>query len=191
MRCMLSFLLLSCRLLFAQPEFFPVAVWYGGGKARAPMLEPNPRAKREIWRRDLRQIKSLGFNTVRCWVDWATGEPAENSYKFDTVDVLLELAGQEGLKVLIQTYMDAAPDWVGRRYADSPFVSIGGEIMKPESAPGYCFDHPGVRQAQLAFFTALAERAHNSPAFLGWDLWSEPHVINWATATYLNGAEFC
>jgi beta-galactosidase len=188
---MLSFLTLSCSLLFAQPEFFPVAVWYGGGKARPPMLEPNPRAKKEIWRRDLRQIKSLGFNTVRCWMDWATGEPAEKSYKFDTVDVLLELAGQEGLKVLIQTYMDAAPDWVGRRYADSLFVSIGGEIMKPESAPGYCFDHPGVRQAQLAFFTALAERAHNSPAFLGWDLWSEPHVINWATATYLNGAEFC
>jgi len=31
----------------AQSNFFPVAVWYGGGKARAPMLEKDPRAKKE------------------------------------------------------------------------------------------------------------------------------------------------
>jgi len=168
-----------------------MAVWYGGGKARAPMLEPDPQAKKEIWRRDLRAIKSLGFNTVRCWMDWASGEPQEGLYKFDTVDVLLDLASQEGMKLLIQTYMDAAPDWVGRKYPDAQFVDISGDVIRPESAPGYCFDHPGVRQAELAFFMSLAERARKSPAFLGWDLWSEPHVINWAEATYLPNAEFC
>ena len=34
-------------------------------------------------------------------------------------------------------------------------------------------------------------RAGASPAFLGWDLWSEPHVINWATPTYIPNPEFC
>ena len=172
-------------------NFFPMAVWYGGGKARAPMLEASPGAKRAIWRRDIEAIKSLGFNTLRCWIDWATGEPAEKQYRFETLDVLLELAEQEGLKVVIQVYMDAAPDWVGRKYPDSMFVSAGGEVIKPESAPGYCFDHPAVRQAMLDFYAALAERARRSKAFLGWDLWSEPHVINWATATYLPNAEYC
>jgi len=124
-------------------------------------------------------------------MDWASGEPAEKQYRFDTVEVLLELAEQEGLKVIVQVYMDAAPDWVGRRFPDSLFVSSSGAVMKPESAPGYCFDHPGVRRAVLDFYTALAERARRSPAFVGWDLWSEPHVINWATATYLTNAEFC
>ena len=51
---------------------FPMAVWYGGGKARAPMLEADPRGKKEEWRRDLKQIRALGFNTVRCWIDWAS-----------------------------------------------------------------------------------------------------------------------
>jgi len=46
-------------------SFYPVAVWYGGGKARAPMLEKDARAKKELWRKDIRQIKALGFNTVR------------------------------------------------------------------------------------------------------------------------------
>ena len=180
--------LASC---LAAQDFFPMAVWYGGGKARAPMLEPEPRTKKEAWRRDLRQIKSLGFNSIRCWMDWASGEPAEKQYHFDTVDVLLELAAQEGLKVIIQVYMDAAPDWVGRRFPEARFVNAGGQVMQPESAPGYCTDHPQVRRAVLDFYAALARRARQSPAFWGWDLWSEPHVINWATATYMPSAEFC
>lgn len=172
-------------------DYFPMAVWYGGGKARAPMLEPEPRVKKETWRGDLRQIKSLGFNAVRCWMDWASGEPSQGQYRFDTLEVLLELAEQEGLKLILQVYMDAAPDWVGKKFPDSQFVAASGQVMHPESAPGYCFDHPGVRQATLAFLEALAARARKYRAFLGWDLWSEPHVINWATATYMLNAEFC
>jgi beta-galactosidase len=180
-------------LAAAEPaaEFLPMAVWYGGGKARAPMLEPDARAKKEIWRHDLRQIKSLGFNAIRSWMDWATGEPAEGRYQFETLDVLLELAGEEGLKVILQVYMDAAPDWVGKKYPDSLFVAASGYVMKPESSPGYCNDHAGVREATLRFYAALAGRARRSPAFYGWDLWSEPHVINWATATFLPNAEYC
>ncbi len=54
-------------------DYFPMAVWYGGGKARAPMLEPGARAKKELWRKDLRQIKALGFNTMRTWIRAASG----------------------------------------------------------------------------------------------------------------------
>ena len=171
--------------------FFPMSVWYGGGKARAPMLERDPAAKREIWRKDLREIHKLGFNTIRCWIDWASGEPHEGQYDFSTIEVLLNLAEQEGLHVVIQVYMDSAPAWVGRRYPDSLFVSSNGMAIHPESAPGYCRDHAGVRDAELRFYTALAERAKQSPAFVGWDLWSEPHVINWATPTYIENPEFC
>jgi beta-galactosidase len=173
------------------PEFFPVAAWYGGGKARAPMLEGQARSKKEIWRRDVRQIKALGFNTVRAWIDWASGEPAEGRYDFETLDVLLELAEEEGLKLVLQVYMDSAPQWIGEKYPDSLFVSSGGQAIKPETSPGYCRDHQGVRQADNAFYAALAARARRSPAFIGWDLWSEPHVINWANPTWIPNPEFC
>jgi beta-galactosidase len=173
------------------PDFFPISVWYGGGKARTPMLESNPRAKKEVWRRDLKQIRALGFNTVRAWMDWASGEPAPGEYQLDTLDVLLELAEEEGLRLVLQVYMDSAPAWVGRQYPDSLFVSSNGVAIKPESSPGYCLDHPGVRQADAAYYRALASRARRSKAFAGWDLWSEPHVINWANPTYIERPEFC
>jgi beta-galactosidase len=172
-------------------DFFPMAVWYGGGKARAPMLAPDPKNQRQIWRTDLEKIRELGFNAIRCWVDWATAEPQQGQFNFDTIDVLAGLAEEVGLKVIIQVYADSAPDWVGKKYPDSHFIAISGEVMPSESAPGFCFDHPGVRAALLGFFTALAERVKHSPAFFAWDLWSEPHVINWASATYMTSPEFC
>jgi beta-galactosidase len=178
--------------LSAQTQrFFPMAVWYGGGKARAPMLERDARSKKEIWRKDVQQIKALGFNTVRAWIDWASGQPAEGQYDLETLDVLLELAEEEGLRLVLQVYMDSAPQWVGERYPDSLFVSSNGQAIQPESSPGYCRDHPGVRAADTAFYASLARRASRSPAFLGWDLWSEPHVINWANPTWIPTPEFC
>ena len=173
------------------PRFFPMAVWYGGGTARAPMLERGARSKKDVWRKDLQQIKALGFNTVRAWIDWASGQPAEATYDFETLDVLLELAEEQQLKLVLQIYMDSAPPWVGEKYPDSLFVSSGGQAIRPESSPGYCRDHPGVRAADVAFYAALAERAKRSPAFVGWDLWSEPHVINWANPTWIPNPEFC
>ena len=155
------------------------------------MLERDPGSKREAWRKDLKAIRALGFNTIRCWIDWSSGEPVEGEYHFETVETLLELAQEENLKVIIQVYMDSAPDWVGRKYPDSLYVAASGAVMQPESAPGYCRDHAGVRKVEIGFYEALARRAAQSPAFLGWDLWSEPHVINWATATYLTNPEFC
>ena len=194
--CAVAILLTSAGLTPAQSppattRFFPVAVWYGGGKARAPMIERQARSKKEIWRKDVRQIKALGFNTVRAWIDWASGEPVKGQYDFETFDVLLELAEEEGLKLVLQVYMDSAPQWVGEQFPDSLFVSSNGQAIRPESSPGYCRDHAGVRTADNAFYAALAVRARRSPAFLGWDLWSEPHVINWANPTWISNPEFC
>jgi hypothetical protein len=54
--------------------FFPVSVWYAGGKARAPMLETVTPASRATWKKDIDQIKRLGFNTVRTWIEWTACE---------------------------------------------------------------------------------------------------------------------
>lgn len=47
-----------------EKDFFPFSVWYSGGKARAPMLSKITESSEAEWRKDLQQIKDLGFNTV-------------------------------------------------------------------------------------------------------------------------------
>ena len=59
------------------PTFFPGAVWYSGGKARAPMLETITPDSPRVWKEDLSKIEQLGFNTVRTWVEWNVAEPEE------------------------------------------------------------------------------------------------------------------
>jgi len=177
--------------LSAAAGFFPVSVWYGGGKARAPMLEPVSANSPALWRQDLDRIKLLGFNTVRTWVEWTAGEPREHQYHLEQLDLMLKLAEEAGLKVIVQTYVDSAPDWLGVKYPDARFVAQNGQAIPSQSAPGFCFDHPGVRQATLDFLQEVARHAAKSPAFYGWDLWSEPHIINWAEINYIPNASFC
>jgi beta-galactosidase len=171
--------------------FFPVAVWYGGGKARAPMLERVDSTSAERWGKDLDQIKAVGFNTIKCWVDWATAEPKPGVFNFENLDLLLRLAQERGLRVVIQTYLDSAPDWVGERYPDGRFVDRSGAVIESQAAPGFCIDHPGVRAEIVKFLHALSAQANRSMALYGWDVWSEPHVINWAEFPYLSNPEFC
>ena len=175
----------------AADKFFPVAVWYGGGKARAPMLEPVTPQSRRAWREDLVKIRDLGFNSVRCWIDWTACEPRPGEFHFEQLELLLSLAEELNLKVFVQVYVDSAPDWVGKKFPDGLFVAQSGDVVRSQSAPGYCFDHPGVQKAVLAFYQAAARRAGKNKALLGWDLWSEPHIINWAIIEYVPNATFC
>lgn len=173
------------------PAFFPVSTWYSGGKARAPMLSPMTPTSETEWREDLLKIKRLGFNTVRTWTEWTANEPREGEYHFENLELILKLAQEVGLKVIVQVYVDSAPEWVGKKFPDGEFVSQGGMKVKSQAAPGYCFDHPGVRKAMLNYFKEVAKRAIQSPAFYAWDLWSEPAVMNWAEPEYMANPQFC
>ena len=98
-----------------QPTFFPVAVWYSGGKARAPMLETITADSPRLWKEDLLKITSLGFKTVRTWVEWNVGEPREGEYHLENLDLLLQLAAEVRLNVIVQVYVDSAPEWLGKK----------------------------------------------------------------------------
>jgi beta-galactosidase GanA len=174
--------------------FFPVSVWYSGGKARAPMLETVTPQSRAAWAKDIDQIKRLGFNTVRTWIEWTACERTEGKYDFSALELLTDLAGEAGLRVIVQVYIDSAPDWVGARYPKAKFVSSNGVAVESQASPGFCFDHAGVQAKILDFFKAAARAVKGKPAVYGWDLWSEPHIINWAEVYYvgdLSSVQFC
>lgn len=175
----------------AAQEFFPFAVWYSGGKSRAPMLSELTPASRSAWRHDLEQIKRLGFNTVRTWVEWAHAEPRRGVYRLDNLRLLLELAQEVGLRVMVQMYVDAAPDWVGEAHPQARFVTQSGLAITSQVAPGFCTDNPEISDLVQKLYAAVARLVAAYPSFYGWDLWSEPHIINWAEIDYVPNAQFC
>ncbi len=172
-------------------DFFPVSVWYSGGKARAPMLSTLTDASADEWRRDLERIRSLGFNAVRTWVEWAHCEPREGEFHFENLKLLCRLAQEANLRVIVQVYADSAPDWVGRKHPDAMFEAQSGEKVPSQAAPGYCTDKPEVGRLVARFYTEAARAANAFSSMYAWDLWSEPHIINWAVITYVPNAQFC
>lgn len=172
-------------------DFFPYAVWYSGGKARATMLSEITPGSREEWKKDIQQIKSLGFNSVKTWVEWSNCEPREGRYHFENLKMVFELAKEAGLKVIIQVYGESAPDWVGKSYPDGLFEAMNGDKIQPQVAPGYCIDHEGVRQAFLKFYEETSKIAVSFPNFYGWDLWSEPHIVQWGEPGWIPNPQYC
>jgi beta-galactosidase len=174
-----------------ETNFFPFSVWYSGGKARAPLVPEVKAGAKEKWLKDLQQIKSLGFNMVRTWISWSDAEPREGEYHFEHLKLLLKLAHQVGLKVFIQMYVDSAPEWVGEKFGKSAlFQTQSGHKIIPQAAPGYSMDHPGVRKAIAELYSKTAEVAVQYPNFHGWDIWSEPHIINWIIRPWVQHAQF-
>ncbi|MCS7220428.1 MAG: beta-galactosidase [Anaerolineae bacterium] len=172
--------------------FIPFAVWYTGGRTRATMVRPPDADAPQSWKKDLETIRDCGFNAVRCWVDWASGEPQPGDYHFEALDLLMSLAEEVGLKVIIQIYLDSAPDWLVKYYPDCRYVSADGVSIDSQGAPGYCYDHPGVRSAAERFLTTLANHVSSHPNFYAWDLWSEPHIVQWGYFDFLpQPAVFC
>ncbi len=102
------------------------------------MTSESPR----LWKDDLLKIKKLGFNTVRTWVEWNVGEPREGEYHLENLDLLLRLANEVGLKVIVQVYVDSAPEWVGQKYPGGHYDAQDGQPIPSQAAPGYCFGHP-------------------------------------------------
>ena len=157
------------------------------------MVERQARSKKEIWRKDVTQIKALGFNTMRAWIDWASGRAGPRSSKASRRSTCCwSLPKKRGYKLVLQVYMDSAPQWVGEQFPDSHvrLVEWPGPFC-PKSSPGYCRDHMGVRAADNAFYAALAAPRTAQPCLSRVGPLERAHVINWANPTSIPNPEFC
>jgi len=170
-------------------EFFPVSVWYGPHRSRAPMVA-RIKSIQEI-EKDITTIKSLGFNSVRFWYDWATAEPKPEEWDFSTIDTLLSVADKVQIKAVVQVYTDSAPNWVERDYPDSLFVDRSGLVIHSQASPGYCSDHPEVRKHIEMFLKGVASVVSSHESFHAWDIWSEPHIVQWSWIDYAKDPWFC
>lgn len=162
-----------------QDRRFPFV--YGAQYYRAPT--PGP----EYWERDLAQMKELGFNTVKYWVQWRWSERVPGEYYWEDLDRLMRLAEKNDLQVILNLICDVMPIWSERKYPDCRMIDRNGVPVRTEAVvcrqlggyPGPCYRHPGMKEARMAFFRAALEHFNAFPALLAWDVWNEPeHHLN-------------
>ncbi len=135
----------------------------------------------EEWARDHQTAARIGMNTFRHWFMWSAIEVAPGKYDWSDYDRMMDLAAQNGMKVVIAELITAAPEWAFRKWPHARYLASDGTVSNSSIGgssatggfPGLCLDNPEVRAAAERFLTALIERYRHHPALLGYDLWNE------------------
>lgn len=143
-----------------------------------------PTPVREEWAQDLENIKKHGFNTIKIWAVWRKNHPEKERYDFEDLDELMDLAIEQGLHVIINVIMDAAPAWLYEEYPDSIMEMENGRKLHPQAplyrqtggAPGPCYHHKEASEYKSRFIRKLVARYCHHEALLCWDLWNEPEL---------------
>jgi len=127
------------------------------------------------WERDLKQIKELGFDFVHyAEFAWAQLEPREGVYTFEWLDRAIDLADQNGLKVILCTSTATPPVWLVRQHPDILIEHEDGTKMDHGAR-----QHPSVsnnfyRQYSMKMIGELAKRYGKDKRIIGWQLDNEP-----------------
>jgi len=133
------------------------------------------------WARDHQTAARIGMNTFRHWFMWSAIEVAPGKYDWRDYDRMMDLAAQNGIKVVIAELITAAPEWMFHKYPNARFVASDGTVVNSSIGgssatggfPGLCLDNPEVLAEAEKFLIALVEHYRNHPALLAYDLWNE------------------
>lgn len=143
---------------------------------------PNPPVNQR--RRDLENIKKLGFNTIKVWAIWNWINYDEGKYDLSELKEIIEYSEKLELQVIINTILETCPYWVSDKYPDSHYTSAKNtrmELMERTNVPtggwpGICFDNSKVKDEAELFLKELVRNLDIYKNVKFWDCWNEPHM---------------
>ena len=100
------------------------------GKTRATMIRHPEAGARDEWRRDLGTRSRTVVSTRQDLGRLGGKRPCPGEYHYEAQDLIMDIAHELGLRVIVQLYLDSAPDWLSSFYPDSRYVSAGGDAKK-------------------------------------------------------------
>ena len=126
------------------------------------------------WPTDLQRMRSLGIRYVRvAEFAWSRFEPAAEKFYFSWLQRFLDLAGAEGLDVVVGTPTASPPKWLVDSMPDMIALDKDGLPRTFGSRRHYCFSHEGYRAKCRQIVTQMAEAVGAHPAVYAWQIDNE------------------
>src|SRR5437868_14888732 len=73
------------------------------------------------WARDHQTAARIGMNTFRHWFMWSAIEVAPGKYDWRDYDRMMDLAAQNGTRVIVAAFVTAAPERMFRKYPHASY----------------------------------------------------------------------
>lgn len=128
----------------------------------------------ETWEEDMRLFHLAHIDIVTLNVfSWAMLQPDENTYYFDKLDRIMELAKRHGLQVCLATSTAAHPAWMARKHPDILRVEANGMKRKFGFRHNSCPNSPTYQKYAVALAKKLAERYGNYDNLVAWHISNE------------------
>lgn len=152
----------------AAPHFPPLSKIPFGG-------DYNPEQwPREIWEEDMRLFRLAGIDCVTLNVfSWAALQPDENTYDFEKLDQIMDMARTNGLHVILGTSTAAHPAWMARKYPEVLRVNFSGMKRKFGDRHNSCPSSPVYQKYSRALAKKLAERYGHYDNIIAWHIGNE------------------
>ena len=128
----------------------------------------------DVWKEDAQLMKEAGVNLVSLGIfSWAALEPSQGKYEFGWLDKVMNLMGDNDIKVDFATATASPPPWFSKKYPDSLPLTADGTKLWPGSRQQYCPSNPDFRKAAVELVTKIAERYRQHPALAMWHIGNE------------------
>ena len=127
-----------------------------------------------LWRDDLRRMRAVGIEAVRiAEFAWNKFEPREGEFTFAFFDSFLDVAQEEGMKVIFCTPTATPPAWMSHKYPEILNANIDGHLVRHGLRRHYNMNSPKYRFFTERIVEKLAEHYGSHPSIVCWQLDNE------------------
>ncbi len=137
------------------------------------------------WQRDFKAMAGMGFEFTHMGeFAWSFLEPREGKFDFAWLDKAIELAGKEGLRIILCTPTPCPPAWMGEKYPEIYMVGADGRRKSHGTRGNASLSNPRYLAGVDRMVTELARRYGRDARVMGWQVDNEP----WGGPDYSDSA---
>jgi beta-galactosidase len=123
------------------------------------------------WKQDIELMVAAGMNAVRMGeFAWGLCEPREGEYDFKWMERVMDLLGEEDIKVFLGTPTAAPPIWLTKNHPEILPIDERGLPLSAGTRHACCLNSDLYWDYSKKIIRAMAEALGKHPALIGWQI---------------------
>ncbi|MFO7689558.1 MAG: beta-galactosidase [Cryobacterium sp.] len=128
----------------------------------------------DLWPHDVRLMREAGVDLVAINIfGWAHLEPRSGAFDFASLDSIIELLHDAGIRINLGTGTSSPPPWLTTLHPDMLPVADDGTRRFPGGRQAWCPSSPVFRDRAFALVERVAKRYGRHPAVALWHVSNE------------------